>query len=635
MHLRREGGTAGAGLPWLVAVCGAGLSAGLAAAEAPRGAEVKPLSRTYHVDATHGDDARDGLSPQSPWRTLAKVNAAPLRPGDSVLLKRGESWRGQLIPRSGSEGAPITYGAYGEGEKPLLLGSAPMNSPDDWHHEGGSIWATAKLAFDETGLVGDLARAAWSVHHEGGADVAVTRAAAAYRIECGSGGTRGNHIQVYTTGLSIRDGGYYRFSFRARCTKPFAVPAISLMRSTRPWTSYGGSQQGGLAVGADMGEHSVRFRATTTADDARITLFLGGALPAGSTLLFQPGKLAELRCNQAQPLDVDVGNIIFDQGAATGVKKWRQEDLRQQGDYWVDALTWQVKLFSATNPAERHKSIELALRRHIIDEGGRSHVTFDGLALRYGAAHGIGGGNTHHITVRRCDLSFIGGGHQFTRPDGKPVRFGNAIEFWDSAHDNLVEGCRIWEVYDAALTNQGSSPGNAQANITYRNNVIWNCEYSFEYWNRDQTSRTESIRFEHNTCAGAGRGWGHTQRPDPNGRHLMFYHNSARTRDFCVRDNIFCDATESCLRLCPPDWSAALTMDRNCWHQANGALILWIDRTFSAAQFAEYQRATGMDAGSIAADPKFANPGAGDFRLAADSPARRLPGDGGPAGALP
>jgi hypothetical protein len=289
-----------------------------------------------------------------------------------------------------------------------------------------------------------------------------------------------------------------------------------------------------------------------------------------------------------------------------------------------------VKLCSDGNPAERHKSIELALRRHIVDQGGKSHVTYEGLALRYGAAHGIGGGSTHHIVVRDCDLSWIGGGHQFTRPDGKPVRFGNGIEFWENAHDSLVEGCRLWEIYDAALTNQGSR-NNSQINITYRDNVIWNSEYSFEYWNRGPESKTHDIRFEHNTCVNAGFGWGHTQRPDPNGRHLMFYSNPAQTTEFHVRDNIFCNATESGVRMLD-DWTAGLKMDRNCWFQPTGALVAFLRTTFTPAQFAEFQRQTGLDSRSIVADPKFVNPDRLDFRLADDSPARSLSAEGGPVG---
>jgi hypothetical protein len=326
-----------------------------------------------------------------------------------------------------------------------------------------------------------------------------------------------------------------------------------------------------------------------------------------------------------------VGNIVFDHGKAVGVKKWRPEDLRQQGDYWYCGDTWQVKLYSKQNPAEDHRSVELALCRHIIDQSARSHITYENLSLRNGAAHGFGGGNTHHIIVRNCDLGWIGGGHQFTTPSGTPVRFGNGIEFWENSHDNLVEGCRIWEVYDAALTNQGSA-NNSQINITYRDNVVWNCEYSFEYWNRGPESTTRNIRFEHNTCVNAGHGWGHTQRPDPNGRHLMFYSNSAQTTGFCACKNIFSNATESCLRM-DNDWTAGLVMDRNCWFQSGPVLMRFLNAQFAPTQLADFQRRTCMDAHSIVAAPKFVNAVHLDFRLAEDSPAKSLVGDGTPVGA--
>ena len=595
--------------------------------------------RTYYVDASRGRDGNDGLTPGSPWQTLHGVSSAPLRPGDTLLFRRGEVWRGQLVPQSGREGAPITYGAYGEGAKPLLLGSESRNEPGDWHHEGGNVWATAPVEFTPGAVVRDLSRLPWSLHRENGADAAVSKAGQdgappAYRIDCRHSGKRNNHIQFYIGHLAIQRGRYYGLSFRARCTRPFTIAAIVLMRQARPWTRYGSARPSSARIGTEWADYSVRFQAHRTAADARITLFLGGGLPAGSSLFLQPSPLRDLECNQAIPLDVDVGNVIFDGGASTGVKKWRPEDLTRQGDFSYDGATWQVRLCSDGNPAERHKSIELALTRHIVPQGGKSYVTYENLALRCGAAHGFGGHATHHVVIRDCALSYIGGGHQCTRADGKPVRYGNAIEFWSDAHDNLVERCRIWEVYDAALTNQGSGT-NVQRNITYRHNVIWNCEYSFEYWNRDAGSRTENIRFVHNTCINAGFGWGHGQRPDPNGRHLMFYSNTAKTKGFVVQNNVFYSATGSSLRLHGIDWSAGLTMDHNCWFQPKGALVLWLRQTFGPEQFAAYQQHTGMDAHSIVADPRFLNAAQGDFRLAPDSPARSLSTKGGPVGALP
>lgn len=603
------------------------------------GATAPETGQTFFVSAASGDDRSDGLSPQAAWRTLTKVNAAPLRPGDRVLFKRGEVWRGQLIPQSGREGAPITYGAYGEGNKPLLLGSVSRNAPRDWQHEGGNVWATAKPVFTEQPPLSHFAAATWMVHCEGGAQVQSSALQAdapgalpGLRMECVRSGAASNHIQLYNRGLSVRDGDYFVFAFRVRCTKPFNLSRIALMKESAPCTTYGVTPTLELKVGVEWTEAAARFKATQTAEDGRITLYLGDRLPSGAVFDFQPLSWKRLRGSEAEELSVDVGNVIFDDGHSVGVKKWTAADLKRQGDYWYDAQNWQVKVYSERNPAELHKSIELALRRHIIDQGGKSHVVYEDLALRYGAAHGVGGGSTHHIVVRNCDLSYIGGGHQFTTADGRPVRFGNGIEFWSDAHDNLVEGCRIWEVYDAALTNQGDGV-NVQRNITYRHNVIWNCEYSFEYWNRGEKSQTQNIRFEHNTCVNAGFGWGHTQRPDPNGRHLMFYFNSAQTSEFTVRHNIFCDATDSALRM-QNDWTAGLTMERNVWYQPRGVLILFLKTSFASDQFGDYQKQTGLDAHSMVADPKFVNVGKLNFRLADDSPARRLSAEGGAVGSL-
>jgi len=45
--------------------------------------------------------------------------------GDRILLKRGQTWREQLIvPASGSSSSPIVFGAYGSGSNPMLKGSA-------------------------------------------------------------------------------------------------------------------------------------------------------------------------------------------------------------------------------------------------------------------------------------------------------------------------------------------------------------------------------------------------------------------------------------------------------------------------------------------------------------------------------
>src|SRR5579863_4766318 len=63
---------------------------------------------TYYVSSSAGSDANSGTSLSAPWKTLAKVNAATLQPGDSVLLRRGDVWNESLVPSaSGTQTSPI------------------------------------------------------------------------------------------------------------------------------------------------------------------------------------------------------------------------------------------------------------------------------------------------------------------------------------------------------------------------------------------------------------------------------------------------------------------------------------------------------------------------------------------------
>lgn len=593
-------------------------------------AALQPAGRTFHVDAREGDDASDGLSPGHAWRTVARVNQAPLAPGDSVLFKRGQSWRGQLQPRSGSPQGAVRYGAFGEGPKPILLGSADASRAEDWMDEGDDRWATVPRSFAPVKEWARLDEGRWWIHQEGGAQcvlrtVAGTDAAGvALEIRCDQPGTQPHHLQLSLPGMAVAEGDYL-LVLQARATHACRPASVSIMQSQPPWTAYATPAMAVPEIGSDWQEWKLPLHAAASAKDARLTLFLGGALKAGSTLFLRPGRLMTARCDRGLALPVDVGNLIFDGGRSTGVKKWGVAELQREGDYFYDASAQRVHLRSAGNPATRHQGVELALNRHIIDQSGRHDVAYEDLDLRYGAAHGIGGSDTRRISVRRCDLSFIGGGHQFTGTDGRPIRFGNGIEFWSGARDNRVEDCRLWEIYDAALTNQGDGT-NVQENLVYRGNVIWSCEYSFEFWDRGPASQVRNIVFENNTCVDAGHGWGHRQRPDPNGRHLMFYDSSAATTNVAIRGNIFCNATDSCLRLHGRDWTQALQMDRNCWFQRQGAMVLWGERELGPDGFLGFMHARGFDLHSVVADPRFVDEARRDYRLASDSPARDLAG---------
>ena len=65
---------------------------------------------TYYVDSAGGSDSNNGTLQQTPWKTVAKVNAAVLAAGDTVLFKRGGVWTECLAPSaSGTAGNDYPY----------------------------------------------------------------------------------------------------------------------------------------------------------------------------------------------------------------------------------------------------------------------------------------------------------------------------------------------------------------------------------------------------------------------------------------------------------------------------------------------------------------------------------------------
>ena len=107
------------------------------------------LSATYYVDCAASNDRGAGTSPETAWQTIDKVNRSSFKPGDSILFKRGCTWREQLAnASSGTLDRPITYGAYGSGPKPSIRGSDLYDSAGSWTNESGNLWYVSSIAAD-------------------------------------------------------------------------------------------------------------------------------------------------------------------------------------------------------------------------------------------------------------------------------------------------------------------------------------------------------------------------------------------------------------------------------------------------------------------------------------------------------
>lgn len=101
-------------------------------------------SRTILVSSTTGNDnlrVEDAGTSSQGWRTLARVQRQGLRPGDTLLLRRGDRFEESLwLYGSGTSEDPIVVGAWGQGNPPILDGTIELRH---WIHDGGSIWKHA------------------------------------------------------------------------------------------------------------------------------------------------------------------------------------------------------------------------------------------------------------------------------------------------------------------------------------------------------------------------------------------------------------------------------------------------------------------------------------------------------------
>ena len=109
------------------------------------------LAETYYVDnsctdTNVGSATVDGTEydPVTPactggaakyFTTIADINAAAatLAPGDSILFRKGQTWREQLtVPESGTEGNVYTFGAFGTGADPIISGADLITHGTAW-----------------------------------------------------------------------------------------------------------------------------------------------------------------------------------------------------------------------------------------------------------------------------------------------------------------------------------------------------------------------------------------------------------------------------------------------------------------------------------------------------------------------
>ncbi|CAM4082526.1 MULTISPECIES: right-handed parallel beta-helix repeat-containing protein [Flavobacterium] len=99
---------------------------------------ITQAQRNFYVSST-GNDANNGTSTSSAWKTLNKVNSASLTAGDVVSFNKGDVFYGTLNARgkSGTAAKSITYKSYGSGNQAVIRAA---RSVTNWTRHNGNVW---------------------------------------------------------------------------------------------------------------------------------------------------------------------------------------------------------------------------------------------------------------------------------------------------------------------------------------------------------------------------------------------------------------------------------------------------------------------------------------------------------------
>ena len=80
-------------------------------------------AQNYYISSSLGSDQNNGLSIQTPLKSIEKLNSMNFNAGDSIYFKSGDYWEGMFwVKGSGTLTEPIVIDVYGGNTKPIING---------------------------------------------------------------------------------------------------------------------------------------------------------------------------------------------------------------------------------------------------------------------------------------------------------------------------------------------------------------------------------------------------------------------------------------------------------------------------------------------------------------------------------
>ena len=306
-----------------------------------------------------------------------------------------------------------------------------------------------------------------------------------------------------------------------------------------------GNRSDWVSVGTNLWVYNGSYHSVDVAEKANDTSIPGSYIVSTNYDNDQNDDIANIVLNQGQgygvkvtkhlsaDISVSIGTVDTGMGwsiTRLGDRFANQNDLKSNLEFYHNPDTSRLYLYyDGGNPADVFEDIKLVVRGYLAGAGRENsiNVTIDNLALKYAGAHGISVGYSKNVTIRNCEIGWIGGSIQTYDFGGRsfPTRFGEGIQNWGDCDGFYIENCYIYQIYDGAASSQQSVWAEMQSCIM-KDIQVTNCLFeknttSVEMWLNLTTAQGEKnhlygfeeMRITGNLIRNMGCGFGQS-RPD-------------------------------------------------------------------------------------------------------------------------
>ncbi len=143
------------------------------------------------------------------------------------------------------------------------------------------------------------------------------------------------------------------------------------------------------------------------------------------------------------------------------------------------AIVWKEdRLYIKSDKDPNEITIEYAPPTTAISIDKASNVTIKGLEIKGVGKHGCNITDSSNINIECCYFHHIGG--SVLQQAG--VRYGNAIQVWDSGKDIFVSNNYTSWIFDTCFTNQGTDSSAVCENIIFEKNIGAHFFWGIETW---------------------------------------------------------------------------------------------------------------------------------------------------------